>query len=99
MNEKYQKMLKQNKAWAIAGLVLPTTSTILLSFLILFDMNDYTALFATSIIVLFASIASYWWWWTMYQLYNVTKNAGSTEQKMSELGQEFQSIKEDIKSL
>lgn len=99
MNEKYQRMLKQNKAWAIAGLVLPTTSTVLLSTLILFDITDYTALFATGIIVLFASIASYWWWWTMYQLYQVTKNAGSTEEKISELGQEFQSIKQDIRSL
>ena len=92
-------MLKQNKAWAIAGLILPTTSTILLSFLILFDMDDYTIIFATGTIVLFASIASYWWWWTMYQLYTVIKNAGSTEEKMSELGEEFQIIKEDIKSL
>lgn len=99
MNEKYQKILKQSKAWVIAGLVLPTTSTVLLSTFIIFDMNSYTVLLATTVIVLFASIASYWWWWTMYQLYRVTKNAGLTEKKMAELGKEFLSIKQDINSL
>ena len=99
MKEKYELILKQNKLWAIAGLILPTVSTAILLILIFFQIDTYIKIVATIIGIVFFVIASYWWWWTMYQLYKFTKTAGSTEEKIETLGKEFQTIKEDFKNL
>ena len=99
MNEKYQQILKQNKLWAIAGLILPTVSTIFLLFLIFFEFTTYLEITALIISISFVFIASYWWWWTMYQIYQFTKNVESAEKNIETLGKEFQYIKEDIKKL
>lgn len=99
MKEKYRHILKQNKIWAIAGLTLPTVSTIILLFLTFFEINTYLKITSLIISIVFVSVASYWWWWTMYQIYKFTKNADSTEEKIETLGKEFRSIKDDIKNL
>lgn len=92
-------MLRQNRLWVIAGLILPTFSTAILLILILFDIDSFTKSFAVIVILTFVVIAAYWWWWTMYQLYKFTKDSNTTEQKIKDLGTEFKSIKEDIKGL
>ena len=99
MNEKYELILRQNRLWAIAGLVLPTFSTAILLILMLFNIDTYAKSIAVIIILTFVAIASYWWWWTMCQLYKFTKDSNTTEQKIKDLGTEFKSIKDDIKSL
>lgn len=100
MASEYKRILvRQHKIWTIAGLMLPSLSSIIMILLMLFDFNSYLEIFAFTVSLIFLTAASYWWWWTMFQLYKFSKLIGDTEENIKSLGDEFRSIKDDIKNL